>query len=53
MKEVGENFCLGNRLKANGLKYLSSKSVAGMTVMIILSAEKREMTYMWDYFSHK
>lgn len=53
MKEVGEDSCLGNRLKANELKYLPSKSVAGMTVMIILSAGIRETTYIWNYFSHK
>lgn len=55
MKDVGEdcNLFLGNGLKANELKYLPSKSFAGMTVMIILSAGIRKTIYIWDYFSHK
>lgn len=53
IEDVGEDSCLGNRLKAKELKYLPSKSVAGMTVMTILSAGTREATYIWDCFSHK
>lgn len=53
IEDVGEYSCLGNRLKAKELKYLPSKSVAGMTVIIILSAGIRETTCLWDYFSHK
>lgn len=55
VKDVGEdcNLFLGNRLKANELKYLPYESDAGMTVMIILSAGIRETIYIWDYFSHK
>lgn len=47
MKDVGGDSCLGNRLKANELKYLLSKSVAGMTAKIILSAGIRETTYIY------
>lgn len=47
MQDVGEDSCLGNWLKANELKYLLSKSVAGMTVIIILSAGIRKTTYIY------
>lgn len=55
MKHVGEdcNLFLGNRLKAKKLKQLPSKSFAGMTVMIILSAGIRKTINIWNYFSHK